>query len=259
MLTTFVFTLLCAVVAAWIYYSQYRRVRFCVAKPKGLKTNINVHRKSYSLFIGTWNVGDAVPPESLQPWIPRGEYDIYVIGVQECYYKSKTGVEEDWFGRLGQHLGDQYVQIAGLSVRDSIRIVAFAKKRLSKHITNIETAYDIIALPVFMRKGAVGIRFSLHETTLCFVNSHLEAHQGKVKARNANTYDILDGVRLGCDPYDISNQFDHMFWMGDLNYRIDVNDGLDNKKVHDLITAQDWKTLQENDQLYKARRNGYYF
>lgn len=34
-----------------------------------------------SVFVLTWNLGNNVPPEELS-CIPRGQYDIYAIGVQ---------------------------------------------------------------------------------------------------------------------------------------------------------------------------------
>ena len=38
--------------------------------------------------------------------------------------------------------------------------------------------------------------FQVWDTSIVFVNSHLAAHQSKVKARNANYRDIVRGIRL---------------------------------------------------------------
>ena len=39
--------------------------------------------------------------------------------------------------------------------------------------------------------------------------------------RNQNFHDILRGLNLGQQGvFDISNQFHHLFWFGDLNYRV---------------------------------------
>lgn len=33
-----------------------------------------------SIFVGSWNVGNAAPPDDLSPWIPLSGYDVYAIG-----------------------------------------------------------------------------------------------------------------------------------------------------------------------------------
>lgn len=44
--------------------------------------------------------------------------------------------------------------------------------------------------------------------------------------RNANYRDIIKGLSLGqkhLDLFDVTNQFHHVFWFGDLNYRVEDN------------------------------------
>ena len=42
--------------------------------------------------------------------------------------------------------------------------------------------------------------------------------------RAQNYFDILKGLNLGHkSSYDLTNQFHHVFWFGDLNYRIDLD------------------------------------
>ncbi|GMH43463.1 hypothetical protein BSKO_11385 [Bryopsis sp. KO-2023] len=73
---------------------------------------------------------------------------------------------------------------------------------------------------VGQNKGGVAIALNVWDTELCFINSHLAAHQDKTPARNAMYRNIIRGLRL--DPYnmDIVTGYHHIFWMGDLNYRI---------------------------------------
>ncbi|KAH8091615.1 hypothetical protein JL720_5927 [Aureococcus anophagefferens] len=71
-------------------------------------------------------------------------------------------------------------------------------------------------------KGAIGAAFRVHGTTLCFVCCHLEAFQGEVFGRNSDFSQVVDSLRLGRKDLDALHQFDHVFWFGDLNYRVDL-------------------------------------
>jgi len=46
--------------------------------------------------------------------------------------------------------------------------------------------------------------------------------QAEIEHRRANYVEILQGIQLGLRGIDLTNQWDHVFWMGDLNYRIDM-------------------------------------
>lgn len=84
------------------------------------------------IFCGTWNMGDAPPPSSLQKWIPRGVHDLYVIAVQECEYTPRAPhetCESDWFGAVQDHLGRRYVKVAGTSLL-SIRLVVLVRREM---------------------------------------------------------------------------------------------------------------------------------
>jgi Endonuclease/Exonuclease/phosphatase family 2 len=67
-----------------------------------------------------------------------------------------------------------------------------------------------------------------HETSFCFVGCHLAAHQSKIDLRNSNFREIVRGLQFHVlegkvkHRFDLLNQFDHLFWMGDLNYRIEM-------------------------------------
>lgn len=91
--------------------------------------------------------------------------------------------------------------------------------------------------------------FGFHETTLCFVNSHLAAHQEHVEMRNQNYHEIVEELHLGNSAFDITNHFGHVFWTGDLNYRIDV----ERSKCCELIEKKDWAALRAADQLINQR------
>jgi hypothetical protein len=74
-----------------------------------------------------------------------------------------------------------------------------------------------------VNKGGVCITLKVDDTHLCFINSHLAAHQNKVAARNADVAEIVDQLRVlgGARGGDAVTGYHHVAWMGDLNYRLE--------------------------------------
>lgn len=112
-------------------------------------------------------------------------------------------------------------------------------------MSNIEVSSEILSLPVFYRKGGQAISFNLFDTSFCFVNCHLTAHQNKVKARNRDCALLLNALRMGNRHFTLPTQFDHVFWFGDMNYRID----LPRPEALQLIQQKNFKQLLAKDQL----------
>ncbi|KAL5079413.1 hypothetical protein RYX36_007834 [Vicia faba] len=110
-------------------------------------------------------------------------------------------------------------------------------------------------------KGSISIRFVLHETSFCFICSHL-ASGGKEedkRQRNVNANDILSQTSFPAGPmHDMpQNIIDHdrVVWLGDLNYRIDMP----HFATHSLINRREWETLLEHDQLKMELKEGHVF
>jgi len=126
----------------------------------------------------------------------------------------------------------------------TIRLFVFAHVEHESKISCVESSKEATGIAhVVGNKGGVGIRFNFNETSLCFVGAHLAAHQEKVDDRNHDFMEILKGLDLGEKGVDSI----HTFFMGDLNYRID----LPRDRVVELIEKQDWATLRQADQLIK--------
>ncbi|BAF11413.1 type IV inositol polyphosphate 5-phosphatase 9 [Oryza sativa Japonica Group] len=100
-------------------------------------------------------------------------------------------------------------------------------------------------------KGAVSVRFWLHDTSFCVACCHLASggRDGDEAHRNADATEILSrttfprGHSLNL-PQKILDH-DRVILLGDLNYRISLPEA----KTRLLVERQDWKTLLENDQL----------
>lgn len=113
-------------------------------------------------------------------------------------------------------------------------------------------------------KGSISISMSLHQTSFCFVCSHLTSGQkeGDELRRNSDVMEILRKTRfprvhgMGDEksPQTIM-EHDRVIWLGDLNYRI----ALSYRSARALVEMRNWKALLENDQLRIEQRQGRVF
>ncbi|KAH8094443.1 DNase I-like protein [Cristinia sonorae] len=110
-------------------------------------------------------------------------------------------------------------------------------------------------------KGAIGVSVNLDGKTFLFINAHLAAHEGKMHHRLANLTKIQtelavdsflssDDPRLMCE--DLTDRFDHTFFCGDLNFRLDIT------RLHAdwLISRKEYQQALAFDQLRKVMENG---
>lgn len=74
---------------------------------------------------------------------------------------------------------------------------------------------------IVSNKGGIAAKFVLNGSSFCVVCSHLAAHEGigHCRKRNDDASEIQRGARVGSQECDLGNQFDHVIWAGDLNYR----------------------------------------
>jgi len=228
--------------------------------------------KNLDVFVGTWNVGNAPPPADLSPWIPKNKYTVYVIGAQECKYKFREqyqSCEEDWEATLYTHLGPEYALLKSKSL-GQMRLVVFARKKESSKFMNFETATEATGIGhVMSNKGGVAISFSYNDTSICFINAHLAAHQHKVARRNSDVNEIMNGISrtLGKLKVDVMCEFDHVIFMGDLNYRLDYgNQGEEKtpsleqfKQMVQKIEQKKYDQLFSCDQLQLEKKKGRVF
>ena len=101
-------------------------------------------------------------------------------------------------------------------------LCVFIKKNYINYVKNIE----VISKPtgignIIGNKGGIMIAFRIHETSFCFISCHLAAHHSNELLRKANYHDLIKSMRLGVKEIEATFQYDYVFWMGDLNFRID--------------------------------------
>ena len=203
-----------------------------------------------------------------------------------------------WDRMCAERLGSRWVVVAHEVLRQ-MRLTVYATKELeATSVRNVTTARVATGVAgVVGNKGGLIARMSIGHTTLAFCSSHLAAHEGASpqQARNAMGRRILAktlgslGRRsstrgslsatslLGSkeDPavrqLDAAHSVDHIIWLGDLNYRVDLGllaqetaaQPFDHAKhvsaVCEMVAAADWDGLLAADQLRSAQQAGQAF
>lgn len=106
-------------------------------------------------------------------------------------------------------------------------------------------------------KGCVGVSMLIEGTSFCFVVAHLASGEKKGDEGRRN-HQVEEIFRRTSFPRNTKHHpltilgHDRIFWFGDLNYRLYLKDHL----ARHLIRKQDWKALQEFDQLQKELAEG---
>lgn len=196
--------------------------------------------RAVRVYVGTWNMHAKNPPESLVPFLPDGggEYELYAIGTQEAERSIPQSMllpsKAKWEARLQEAFGPRY-KCVGRHTLAAIHLALFAKRELLPAIAHVQSAHVATGIGNKLgNKGGVGICFQLGRTSVLLINSHLSAHQHKVKERDADFHRIdqqlplrppaatrgsaAEGVAEGACAH-----FDVVVWLGDLNYRIRGN------------------------------------
>ncbi|XP_073332446.1 phosphatidylinositol 3,4,5-trisphosphate 5-phosphatase 1 [Pagrus major] len=226
-----------------------------------------------TVFVGTWNMGNAGPPHNISSWFQcKGQgktqddtadhipHDFYVIGTQE----DPLG-EKEWAdtvkGVLRNITNISFKQVA-IHTLWNIRIIVLVKPEHENRISHVFS--DSVKTGIantLGNKGAVGVSFMFNGTSFGFVNSHLTSGSEKKLRRNQNYINILRFLNLGdkkLNPFDITHRFTHLFWLGDLNYRVEFP-STEAEYIVTKIKQQQYQELLSKDQLSMERNDGKVF
>mmetsp|Transcript_70882 Transcript_70882/g.188619 ORF Transcript_70882/g.188619 Transcript_70882/m.188619 type:complete len:608 (+) Transcript_70882:129-1952(+) len=176
-----------------------------------------------------------------------------------------------WDTMVQERLGSEYVVVHHIVLWE-MRLTIYARKALWKggdsSIFGVESGSSATGIAgVLGNKGGLVVKLNLGYTSIVFVSCHLAAHSHKNKERNENCKEILHETReaIGTNQLDICSEFDHVFWMGDLNYRVDlvgvgktagISEDEHLARVKLLVEKQDWEALMAADQLKESQRQG---
>lgn len=164
--------------------------------------------------------------------------------------------EHEWIKPIADNLHPkaEYVQVEAASA-SSTAIMVFVKKELHTFVTNVSSCRVPTGFLGRMDIGAVSIRFDFHQTSLCFINSHLAPHTAEVGRRNQEFDLIKIRIEFQISPNEFLYLKNHelIFWLGDLNYRL--ND-LSPDEVKTEIDRGNLQILLERDQLREQQKLG---
>lgn len=189
------------------------------------------------------------------------EIDIFCVGFEEICDLSAQNIvsasdenSRNWYNKLFKFLQKhgEYVPVIIEPLQlVGVCIFVFVLKKHVNAIRDVCIAKTKTGMGgAAGNKGGVLVRMIFYNTSMCFVCSHFAAHQKEIQQRNEDFKMIYEKSEFqgqavtSTSKIDVKSH-DYVFWCGDLNYRIDM----ENQRCRNLITECAWKELLEQDQL----------
>nr|XP_033321362.1 inositol polyphosphate 5-phosphatase E isoform X1 [Megalopta genalis] len=181
--------------------------------------------RELKIFVGTWNMNGQNPPKELNDFMLPSDIetvpDLLAIGTQES-----CSERNEWEAALQETLGPSHVLLFSTGL-GTLHLALFLRRDLIWFCSIAEDAsFSTRTGTAFRTKGAVAIALMLFGTSFLFVTAHLTAHQDKVKERVNDIKRIIRNLDLPKDlptrhrSKDVTQNFDCVFWCGDLNFRL---------------------------------------
>ncbi|KAH7492505.1 hypothetical protein PRIC1_002042 [Phytophthora ramorum] len=256
-----------------------------------LKTGKRASVRDVRMWVGTWNMGAADPFDDgkgiideqrsatmLQNFLPHG-YQLYVLGVQEGVSENVYHAVEAYLNRNEQ--GARYYRMELKNgnfmvnhknqppdaVIDAVHgrgDGAFVGTKFTGmavfYCADIQNKIKLIRAGAHKfkltsgSKGGVAVALMINRTTIVFVNCHLDARNDTYRREQIRNLNASLGRVMGHYSFDLTEQFHHVVWMGDMNYRIVL---LDPQMVlHMLEEGRNLELHDKFDGLLNDRRNG---
>lgn len=169
-------------------------------------------------------------------------YDLYVFGIQE-------GVSDSFFEYIGLYLGQYDMERIPLCSEDKTKAkhkkgstakscfgvhgrgdgsflkpkftgMALYYKKSLRHYIEVKAHHAVSVGMTQGSKGAACVLLKVHSTTIAFLSAHMSSNSTDAKLEHFKILVNKCGEHLGCSGFDLLQQFHHIVWFGDLNYRI---------------------------------------
>ena len=253
------------------------------AKEDGTESEALLRVDKLSIRILSWNVNAVVPSntKSLEKLLAT-RADIMVIGLQEIIdlnamnmIKADDDTDNKWDNLIMQVLSTSpskkkkkkkksilYSKIKQIRLM-GILLLIYCRDTVRDDIRDcMANKIGTGLLGTGPNKGGVAVRFECYKTNLVFICGHLAAHKPNVADRNENYQKIMNKLvftreEVGDDDIKQSqtdlgiltvDTHDLIFFFGDLNYRIDIDDV---NQVNNFIEKSQYGELMKCDQLKK--------
>lgn len=222
--------------------------------------------RDFRVYIMTWNVVCRGPIEDLRcalglepPVIPEALPDMYAIGFQEVsarpqHLLSQAFFEEPWIQAIRNALHKySYVKVKHVRLQGLI-LAIFTKREHLIQLRGIQSTYTRTGLGgVWGNKGGVTIRLCVYGCSICFVNSHLAAHESETFQRICEYNTIIEKQRFVDSQATNILTHDYTFWFGDLNFRVD---DCTMEEMKASIENNTYEQMLQKDQLNRVRNKG---
>uniref|UniRef100_A0A0E0CRK6 phosphoglycerate mutase (2,3-diphosphoglycerate-dependent) n=1 Tax=Oryza meridionalis TaxID=40149 RepID=A0A0E0CRK6_9ORYZ len=180
---------------------------------------------------------------------------------------AAAAAEEDGGPDAGGELARSSVNYCLIASKQMVGIFlsVWVRRELVQYIGHLRV--DSVGRGIMGRlgnKGCIAMSMTLHQTSVCFVCSHLASgeKEGDEVRRNSDVAEIIKSTQFprickvpGQRIPDKILDHDRVIWLGDLNYRV----ALSYDETKTLMGENDWDTLLEKDQLMIERQAGRVF
>jgi hypothetical protein len=128
-------------------------------------------------------------------------------------------------------------------------------------VRDVQTQWSAFGPGWMGSKGAVAVRFRIDDEVYTFVCAHLTAHSHNYERRSQDWAGVVSTVLFPPLPgnkneaYSTIYDSTHLFFFGDLNFRLDVPKALTRTEMERMLrTVEGRKELLQYDQLVRAQR-----